>query len=148
MRLNLGCCDRHIPGYINVDIAPPADVLCDLRQPWPWRDSSIDGIRADDILEHLPDKIHAMNEAWRVLRPGGAFEITVPTTDGRGAWQDPTHVSYWNRNSFFYFEAGNPHRERFGGHYGIQARFRTIEAREQMLPDQVAKLWIRLEAVK
>lgn len=29
--------------------------------------------------------------------------IEVPSTDGRGAWQDPTHVSFWNENSFWYY---------------------------------------------
>jgi len=148
MRLNLGCCDRHMPGYVNVDICPPADVICDLREPWPFRDSSVDEIVAYDIIEHLPDKIHTMNEAWRVLKPAGVFDIEVPTTDGRGAWQDPTHVSFWNRNSFFYYEHGNPHRERFGRHYGILARYRIIAARESMLADGVSKLRIKLEAVK
>jgi len=137
-----------MPGYVNVDICPPADVICDLREPWPFLDSSVDEIVAYDIIEHLPDKIHTMNEAWRVLKPGGVFDIDVPTTDGRGAWQDPTHVSSWNRNSFFYYEHGNPHRERFGRHYGIVARYRIIAAREEMLADNVSKLRIKLEAVK
>jgi O-antigen biosynthesis protein len=26
----------------------------------------------------------------------------TPSTDGRGAWQDPTHLSGWNENSFWY----------------------------------------------
>ena len=29
--------------------------------------------------------------------------IEVPSTDGRGAFQDPTHVSFWNSNSFWYY---------------------------------------------
>lgn len=44
-----------------------------------------------------------MSEIHRVLAPGGWAFIEVPSTDGRGAWQDPTHVSYWNENSFFYY---------------------------------------------
>jgi len=36
------------------------------------------------------------------LNPGWAF-IEIPSTDGRGAFQDPTHVSYWNENSFLYY---------------------------------------------
>ena len=37
------------------------------------------------------------------LAPGGWFFIEVPSTDGPGAWQDPTHKSYWNHNSFHYY---------------------------------------------
>lgn len=148
MKLNLGCSDDLRPGFVNVDIAPPSDQRADLRQAWPWPDSSVDEIRAHDIIEHLPDKIHTMNEAWRVLKPGGVLDIEVPTTDGRGAFQDPTHVSFWNRNGFFYFEHGNPHLIRFAATYGIRCAFRIVSDHERMLADRVSKLHIVLRAVK
>jgi hypothetical protein len=44
-----------------------------------------------------------MSEIYRVLADGGWAFIEVPSTDGRGAFQDPTHVSYWNENSFWYY---------------------------------------------
>lgn len=147
MKLNLGCSDRHFAGYVNVDRCPPADQIADLSAAWPWGDSSVEEICAFDIIEHLPDKIHTMNEAWRVLVPGGRFDIDIPTTDGPGAWQDPTHVSYWNRNSFLYYTAGDPHRERFGDAYGVVARFRVV-SESLTRPGVVAKLRIILEAVK
>lgn len=147
MKLNLGCSDRLMPGFTNVDICPPADMIVDLSGVWPWEDSTIEHIRAWDIIEHLPDKIRTMNEAWRVLRPGGRFEVVVPTTDGPGAWQDPQHVSFWNRNSFFYYTAGDAHRERFGKAYGVIARFKVI-AEKLERPGGVSKLSILLEAVK
>lgn len=146
--LNLGCCDAHERGWLNVDIVEPADVIVDLTKPWPWADSSVDGIRAHDILEHLPSKIHTMNEAWRVLKHGAEFHIVVPTTDGRGAWQDPTHVSFWTPNDFWYYEYGNPHRERFKDHYGIKCAFRIVMLRHEELHDKIWKLSIVLKAVK
>ncbi len=42
-----------------------------------------------------------MQEAHRCLTPGGWFLTLTPSTDGRGAFQDPTHVSFWNSNSFW-----------------------------------------------
>ncbi len=39
-----------------------------------------------------------MNEIWRICKPGATLDILVPSTDGRGAFQDPTHVSFWNIN--------------------------------------------------
>ena len=149
MRLNLGCCDHHMPGFVNVDRVEPCDQVADLTKPWPWKTSSVIEIIAHDIIEHLPDKIHTMNEAWRVLMPGGALRILVPTTDGRGAWQDPTHISYWNRNSFWYYEAGDAHRERFGKHYGVEARFKTVYEQYSMAhAGTITMLEIHLEAVK
>jgi hypothetical protein len=44
-----------------------------------------------------------MSEIHRVLSDGGWAFIEVPSTDGRGAWQDPTHVSFWNQNNFWYY---------------------------------------------
>lgn len=149
MKLNLGCCDAPVSGFVNVDIVagPGVDQVADLKSPWPWADNSVEYIRAWDIIEHLPDKIMTMNEIYRVLAPGGSVEIAVPTTDGSGAFQDPTHVSFWNRRSFLYYEDGNPYRERFAKHYGIRARFRTVWERSDASVDG-PRLTIILQAVK
>lgn len=90
------------PGYTTVDLKD-AQVCCDLEQRWPFEDSSVGVIRAADIFEHLRDPIHTMSEAYRVLAPGGWIFAQVPSTDGRGAWQDPTHKSFWNANSWAYY---------------------------------------------
>jgi glycosyltransferase involved in cell wall biosynthesis len=149
MKLNLGCCDAAIGGFVNVDIVagPGVDEVADLSKPWPWVDNSVEYVRAWDIIEHLPNKIMTMNEMYRVLAPGGRAEIAVPTTDGTGAFQDPTHVSFWNRRSFLYYEAGNPYRERFAASYGITARFRPVWERTDQSADG-PRLTIILEAVK
>ncbi len=148
MKLNLGCCDAPLPGYVNVDVVPgPGVEAVDLREPWPWPDSTVDEVRAADIIEHLPDKIRTMNELWRVLKPGGTAEVIVPTTDGTGAFQDPTHVSFWNRRSFLYYEAGNPYRDRFARYYGITASFRIVREHVERTADG-PRLTIVLEAVK
>jgi hypothetical protein len=148
MKLNLGCSDAPLPGFVNVDVAPgPGVEVVDLRRPWPWPDGSVGHVRAWDIIEHLPDQLLTMNELWRVLAPGGTAEIVVPTTDGSGAWQDPTHVSYWNRRSFLYFEAGSPYRERLARSYGIRASFRVVGERTEQNADG-ARLIITLAAVK
>jgi len=149
MKLNLGCSDEHLDGFVNVDVCEPADVIADLTVTWPWDDGTVSHIRAWDIIEHLPEPIFTMNEMWRVLEPGGTVEIVVPTTDGRGAWQDPQHVSFWNRNSFFYYTDGKGERERFGKSYGITARFRVLNAKETNIRKyRMVKLTIDLEAVK
>lgn len=157
MRLNLGCSDARLAGYVNVDVVEPADQIVDLRAAWPWPDSTIEHIRAWDIIEHLPDKIHTMNEAWRVLKPSGLFEIVVPTTDGHGADQDPQHVSRWNVSSFQYYvddprwRSESAHRRRFGDAYGVRAAFQVVSAEIKNfdatvfgIPVHVPKLYITL----
>jgi hypothetical protein len=149
MRLNLGCCDAPVAGFVNVDKVGGSgvDMVADLSVPWPWPDNSVQLVRAWDIIEHLPDKILTMNQMWRVLAPGACAEIAVPTTDGPGAFQDPTHVSFWNRRSFLYFEAGNPYRERFAVNYGIAAKFRVVSENVTYSLDG-PRLIITLAAVK
>ncbi len=78
-------------------------IKADLTEPWPFEDNSIGVIRAHDFLEHLPDKAHTMKEIYRVLMPGGILLSLTPSTDGRGAFMDPGHVSYWNENTFWYW---------------------------------------------
>lgn len=109
--------------------------------PWPTADSSVDHILASHVLEHVPagePRIKIFNEAWRVLRPGGTFEVKLPliiTENGLPSWHsiaDPTHVSFWCRESFLYFDAipGNPHVAAYSANadYGIKLWYETYWA--------------------
>ena len=89
-------------GYKSIDLAN-ADIIHDLNEPWPFKDGELGIIRAHDALEHLKNPIHVMKEAHRCLAPMGWFLTQTPSTDGRGAFQDPTHISFWNSNSFWYY---------------------------------------------
>ena len=81
-------------------------------------------VRAYDFLEHIPigKVVPVMNEIYRVLKPGGIFESSTPSTDGRGAFQDPTHTSFWNRNSWFYYSI-----KEYRNLYGIKADFEIVK---------------------
>lgn len=84
-----------------------ADIIADLNNRWPFEDNSVAVIRAYDIFEHLKNSIHTFKECYRILKPGGWIIGQVPSTDGRGAFQDPTHVSFFNENSFLYYTNQN-----------------------------------------
>ena len=89
-------------GYITID-KQGAEITCDLDEGIPLEDNSVGVINASHVLEHMKDPVKSMREIHRVLCHGGWAMIEVPSTDGRGAWMDPTHVSYWNENSFLYY---------------------------------------------
>lgn len=95
-----------VEGYVSVDLKD-AEIIADLNDTWPFEDGSVGVIRSCDIFEHLTDPLHTMKELFRVLAPGGYAFIQVPSTDGRGAFQDPTHKSFWNENSFLYYTDRN-----------------------------------------
>ena len=123
MQLNLGCGEKRLPEHINIDLRPgPAvDVVADCLR-LPFADNSAEAVRAFDFLEHVANdrRIQIIEEIWRVLKDGGLFEHLTPSTDGRGAFQDPTHLSFWNLNSWFYFCPSMVSGRRF---YGIKAAF-------------------------
>lgn len=100
--LNLGGRLTPVYGYTSVD-KKDAQVETDLDLHWPFADNTVGVVLANDILEHLRDKLHAIQEIYRVLAPGGFLLSRTPSTDGRGAFQDPTHISYYNENSFLYY---------------------------------------------
>lgn len=152
LRLNLGAADRRIDGFVSVDIAPPVDQIADLSQPWSWGTSTVDEVAALDVIEHVADKRHFMNELWRVLKPGARAVIETPNAaKGAGFWQDPDHKSGWCLNSFQYFEAGSFATQRLAKAYGIKARFRIVELGERQYQDvreAVFKIRAILECVK
>lgn len=60
--------------------APPPGVhhvIGDLLDP-PFRPGSIDVVLALDVLEHLDDDAAGLEQASRLLRPGGLLIVTVP----------------------------------------------------------------------
>jgi glycosyltransferase involved in cell wall biosynthesis len=132
--LDLGGAHGCPPGFRSVDVAD-ADVCCDIRYGLPFPDSSVGCIRAYDFLEHVPHcgsvacdhgagggprcTVGLMNEIYRVLAPGGWLISRTPSTDGRGAFQDPTHASFWNPNSFWYYTR----RQQAAYLRGMTARF-------------------------
>lgn len=163
LRLNLGAADRHIDGFVSVDrySAEIQDTLWNKQRyevvdlagnDWPWEDSSVDEILAHDIVEHLRRPINTMNEIWRVLKPGARVTIEVPNASrGAGAFQDPTHVSFWTMNSFQYYEDGSFAHQRFAKAYGITARFKIVRIFEVPWQDAYEQTWkitAVLEAVK
>jgi len=67
-----------------------------------YADNSVGLIIATDVLQHLPNRSAFFNECYRVLAHGGLIVSETPSTDGRGAFQDPSFVSFYNENSFWY----------------------------------------------
>lgn len=174
--VNLGCSDDLRQGFLNIDRHRPEEVPdsrefmeMDMRERWTLADSSVSLLVAKDVFEHVDNAewpgqkgiIWCLNEAHRVLNPGGELELTVPCLPGKAPWVDPTHVSVWTSDLRYYFDErwNNPQGERgrLGPAYGITALFKTLGCRSgpdweaiQYAPDDPdrRKLFLRLEAVK
>ncbi len=121
LKLDVGRKENTAGGFKHHDIVGTyPNLLAD------YPNDSVGVIRAVDVLQRIPpDKIvNVINALYRVLSPGGWLVTSTPSIDdadgkqGRGAFQDPSNVSWWSENNFMYY---------------TQKKFATL------LPDYVGK---------
>lgn len=134
VKLDLGCGPNKVgPEWLGVDIRkyPCVNMVADLRKNWPWPNSSVDEAHSSHFVEHLEpmERVHFVNEAHRVLKPGCQMRIVVPHWASNRAYGDLTHkwppvsemwVNYLNKA---WREANAPHNDFYtcdfdsaGGH--------------------------------
>lgn len=84
-KLNLGCGDLTLDGYVNVDLYnPQADLKADIQDLSMFPDGSVGEILAYHVFEHInPYQVHAMLHEWnRILCDGGRLMIELPDIEG------------------------------------------------------------------
>jgi len=150
LRVDLGSGTNKPDGFVGVDICPGLgiDIVADLSKKFPFEDNSVDEIRAHDVIEHLQDRLHTMNEIWRICKVNAKIDIRVPSTDGRGAFQDPTHISFWNINSFLYYCNDFPAYLELCRRYGFQGEFKVIQLENEKSSGGVIHVRAELRVVK
>lgn len=126
---DLGGAHNPVEGFLTVDQAGTPDIKMDvLSAEFEQRvpDNSAGCFRAYDFLEHIPPGapvIKLMNQLYRQLAPGGWLITATPSAEGRGAFADPTHVSFWNELSFRYYSDASRARYLNGA---VTARFQVV----------------------
>ncbi|MFW7379492.1 MAG: class I SAM-dependent methyltransferase [Oligoflexus sp.] len=96
--LNIGAGPNRKEGWLTADaFKPEADIYMNARTKWPFPDNTFDVIYSEHMLEHIHvDKVpHLLSEAFRVLKPGGLFRVTVPDLEIHA-------TNYVNRNDEFF----------------------------------------------
>ncbi|WP_461533299.1 class I SAM-dependent methyltransferase [Sinomicrobium sp.] len=64
--------------YTTTDLKSPlADIKADICK-LPFEDNSFDFILCNHVLEHIPDDTKAMQELYRILKPGGMGIFQIP----------------------------------------------------------------------
>jgi SAM-dependent methyltransferase len=85
------CCDmathelsevrKLLAAMVEAGEAPPATLataVCGDATRLPYPDDTFDRIIASEVMEHIPDDEGALDELYRVLRPGGTLAVTIP----------------------------------------------------------------------
>jgi len=105
-KLNLGCGLDYREGWVNIDNNRKikADVYSDLEKILPFKDDFFDYVYADNVLEHITNFIPLMGELKRICKNGAIIDIKVPHATCLNAFQDPTHIRFFNYGTFTYFE--------------------------------------------
>lgn len=82
MKLHLGCGNKKINGFINVDTRelPSVDVIDDIRILSKFEDNSIDLIYASHVLEHIGRReyINVLKKWYQLLKSDGILRIAIP----------------------------------------------------------------------
>ena len=104
--LDVGSGPRKYPGSVNIDINPEnaPDMLHDLNKyPWPAQSDEFDLVHCSHCLEHLDDAVKAVEEMYRLCKPGGLIKIIVPHYTGHTSWGSPEHKRAFGAKWFNYF---------------------------------------------
>lgn len=88
--------------YITVDLnSPLADIKADITS-LPFDNNWFDIIFCNHVLEHIPDDTQAMNELYRVMKPGGWGIFQIPLDKNRSVtFQDDSITDPEERTKIF-----------------------------------------------
>ncbi len=126
-RLNLGCGFRPKPQYLNCDMNPKAEKICevegctftylDARQPIRYANNSFEEVCCENLFDSLTSEEfeNLMREIWRILRPGGKLVFhqgdVAKNPDMCFGW--PGFVTGFTRNTFRFFTIGEAAHENW-----------------------------------
>jgi SAM-dependent methyltransferase len=111
-KIDLGCGANKREGFYGVDRLklPGVDLVLELgSKRWPFKADSMEEAHCSHFLEHLKpaERIHVVNELYRVLKPEAKVTIITPHWASTRAYGDLTHE--WPPVSEFWYYYLNHH---------------------------------------
>jgi SAM-dependent methyltransferase len=105
MKINIGCGNKGIPGFVGIDKYPcdAVEVMADIEAGLPLLSDSADEAYIDNVIEHIADLPGFMREIHRVCRHDAKVTIITPHFTSLASWRDPTHIhhlSYFSMDHF------------------------------------------------
>jgi hypothetical protein len=101
-KISLGSGRQKPIGFLSADLAGvyQPDVVIDLNENWQLPKDWFTDVLAENIIEHIQDVPDFMNQCHDILELNGELKIIVPYWAGRWATGDPTHIHFFNLDSF------------------------------------------------
>lgn len=105
-RLNLGCGNKILEGYINLDVIDyGGNLIHDLNSfPYPFEDNTFDEILASHILEHLQNFNKVITELYRISKPNAIINVYAPFFLNTKYFGDPDHKIPFSIRTFDNYE--------------------------------------------
>ena len=117
MKINLGCGNDKLRGYLNLDSSREVkpDKVWNLENtPLPFKTNSVSEIIGNHVLEHVNRFIPLMHELWRISENRAIIKIRSPHFASYSAWTDLTHKHPFGYMSFDYVAANKTHKHSVG----------------------------------
>jgi SAM-dependent methyltransferase len=114
-RLNWGCGDWVVPGWVNSDLKGADGVVaCDIREGLPFDANFFDYVVSIHALPELPyeELEPALKELRRILRPGGTLRLGLPDLE--------KSVDAYRRGDREFFLIPDVEMQTLGGKLGLQ----------------------------
>ena len=152
VRLDFGCGLRSREGFDGVDSnhrSRATHIIDLLKFPLPWRDSSVEEIRCEHFIEHIPARevgdgdltsfgqlsrqdmigqdmfLAFFDECYRILVPDGKIALAWPALQSSRAFKDPTHRRFVPMEMMDYLNAGWRRTQKLS-HYHVACDFRIV----------------------
>ncbi len=138
-KLNLGCGEERMGGYVNVDINELAkpDIIHDLNSiPYPFKDNEFDEVYCSHVLEHLREPFKVMKEMHRILKDSGILILKVPHFS-RG-FTNTDHKCGFDAGFPMYFNSGFTR----SGYFGVDFELKRIRLRWMQSPKLLRRVGV------
>ena len=102
MKLHIGCGRDKRKGYVNCDISPEVnpDKIVDIEKKLPFKNSSVEEIIMNHVLEHTFKPIEVMKEIYRICKDGAIVKIRVPYFSSESAFSQIDHYAFFSWTTF------------------------------------------------
>lgn len=122
MKIHLGCGKDYRKGYVNCDISKEVnpDRIVNLEKKLPFKDSSVDEVLMNHVLEHTIKPIEVMKEIYRICENGALVDISVPYFSSESAFSQIDHYSFFSWTTFDCLD-----KNHFGHWQGV-GNFKTV----------------------